>query len=343
MNRNRLTSCMPSIAALWSSCAAGHHNSSAVFDLEQEIRLEGVVARYEWRNPHVYLFVDARDGAGTSVEWRIEAGPVALMRRLGWSPDSLEVGTPVTVTANPSRTADRNTAYLRAIETPDRELPIFRGDSARAALESNEAAANRAPSDLTGTWVALLDVESLGFFEEPDPDTLTATGIASLADFDEATMHPGLQCIPFSPPISMLIADVKSITMGDGHLRIRGEFDDSERIIYLGSESNVRTEPSVHGVSVGRWDGQTLVIETRRFTEHRMGNGFGLASSTRKYLREELEPNAERSALTYRFTLTDPVYLREPISAEVQWIYRPDLVYEGLPCDSDNARSFLDD
>ena len=341
MNLARLLACLAPITLLWAATTAAHHNSGAVFDLEQEILLEGVVSRYEWRNPHVYVFVETRDETGDSAEWRIEAGPVALMRRLGWSQDSLMAGDPVTINANPSRSSGRTSAFLRTIETPSRELPIFRGEQARTALETNDADAFRAPLDLTGTWVTLLDVDSIGVYEEPDPETLTEAGTASLESFDEATMHPALQCIPYSPPASMLIADVKSIELSGDDLLIRGEFDGSERIVHLGSEPEAGQR--VHGVSVGRREARTLFIETDRFTEHRMGNGFGLASSTQKRLTEALELNAEGTSLTYRFTLTDPVYLAVPISGEVQWVYRPDLAYEGLPCDPENSRSFLDD
>ena len=40
--------------------AAAHH-SSAMYDQQQEIRLEGVVRQFEWVDPHVYIRVETED------------------------------------------------------------------------------------------------------------------------------------------------------------------------------------------------------------------------------------------------------------------------------------------
>lgn len=38
--------------------AVPHHNTGALFDLDAEIALEGVIVEYAWANPHVYVYVD---------------------------------------------------------------------------------------------------------------------------------------------------------------------------------------------------------------------------------------------------------------------------------------------
>ena len=45
-----------------SSLALAHH-SSAPFDDKAWITLEGTVAKYEWANPHVYIFLDGVETA----------------------------------------------------------------------------------------------------------------------------------------------------------------------------------------------------------------------------------------------------------------------------------------
>jgi hypothetical protein len=70
--------------------------------------------------------------------------------------------------------------------------------------------------------------------------------------------------------------------------------------------------------------------------------GVGLPSGSDKHLVERLELNAERTHLTYSFELEDPEYLDKPIKVGgMQWVYRPDLEFEELPCDLDNARRFV--
>ena len=57
---------------------------------------------------------------------------------------------------------------------------------------------------------------------------------------------------------------------------------------------------------------------------------------------EWLELNENGFGLTYRFELDDPEFLAAPLAGVVQWTYRPDLTYEAVPCDAENARRFLE-
>ena len=90
-------------ATLVAPLTLAHHNTGALFDLETEITLDGVVTEYEWRNPHVYIYVQIEGADEDADVWVIEAGPLALMRRLGWSRDTLATGDRVVVTGNPAR------------------------------------------------------------------------------------------------------------------------------------------------------------------------------------------------------------------------------------------------
>jgi hypothetical protein len=62
-----------------------HHSVQAQFDLDKPIQLNGTVTKVEWINPHSYLFIDVKDGAGKVKKWAFEmAGPGAL-RKAGLS------------------------------------------------------------------------------------------------------------------------------------------------------------------------------------------------------------------------------------------------------------------
>jgi hypothetical protein len=58
-----------------------------------------------------------------SRSWRIETLSIALMRRMGWGPDTMRACDNVTVTINPSRTADRATGWLIDLDVEGREVP----------------------------------------------------------------------------------------------------------------------------------------------------------------------------------------------------------------------------
>jgi hypothetical protein len=141
----------------------------------------------------------------------------------------------------------------------------------------------------------------------------------------------------------MLITDVKSLEMRGDVLAIRGEFDGAERLVHMNAASHEGAEPSLQGHSIGRWEGNVLVIDTTLFAEHRNGTFWSVPSSPRKRLTEQLELATDGTSLTYRFELEDPEYLTRPVSAEAQWALRPDLEFDALPCDVDNARRFVAD
>jgi hypothetical protein len=86
-----------------------------------------------------------------------------------------------------------------------------------------------------------------------------------------------------------------------------------------------------------------LVIETRRFSDHRIGNGYvGVPSGPQKYLIERLTLATDGRTLLYRFELRDPQFLAQPATGEVTWAHRPNLAFSPVECSLDNARRFLE-
>jgi len=86
------------VAALAAAPAAIAHHTYAMFDATRATTLRGTVARLEWRNPHVYLwvYVPRTEGGGYDL-YAFENGAVPVLERLGWSRDGFPVGAPVTV------------------------------------------------------------------------------------------------------------------------------------------------------------------------------------------------------------------------------------------------------
>ena len=68
------------LAALASLPAHAHH-SAANFDTRTEIVVEGVVTKYDWRNPHVYMALEVEKPDGTRVEQEVEAGASSVDRK----------------------------------------------------------------------------------------------------------------------------------------------------------------------------------------------------------------------------------------------------------------------
>jgi|APGre2960657505_1045072.scaffolds.fasta_scaffold290222_1 hypothetical protein len=69
-----------------------HHSFPAQFDINKPETVTGVVTKLEWRNPHVYFYMDVYDAQGKVQEWSFELSNVSAMRGRGWSKDTLQAG-----------------------------------------------------------------------------------------------------------------------------------------------------------------------------------------------------------------------------------------------------------
>src|ERR1700685_4728572 len=59
----------------------------------------GVVSKVAWQNPHVYVYVDAKDEGGKMVTYALECNSVNTLLHKGWTRDALKKGDQVTVSA----------------------------------------------------------------------------------------------------------------------------------------------------------------------------------------------------------------------------------------------------
>jgi hypothetical protein len=78
---------------------AAHHSFSAEYDGALPVTVSGTVAKIDWQNPHVYLYLDAKDDQGNVAQWKFEGYPPNVLVRQGWKPGTtITVGDTVTVT-----------------------------------------------------------------------------------------------------------------------------------------------------------------------------------------------------------------------------------------------------
>ena len=89
---------MLSAFVLSATPLVAHHNISKTYDAEKPVPLNGIVTAFEFRNPHSHIFVDAKDEAGTVVNWKVELLAGLLLNREGFTRDSLHVGDRIEMT-----------------------------------------------------------------------------------------------------------------------------------------------------------------------------------------------------------------------------------------------------
>jgi hypothetical protein len=102
MPRNDILSLPLTMAALSLAASSGafaHHGVSS-YDMREVRMLEGVVTKWDWKNPHTWLTLVVTSG-GEGQMWEIEGAPPQWMTGQGWSPESLVAGEAVTITFHP--------------------------------------------------------------------------------------------------------------------------------------------------------------------------------------------------------------------------------------------------
>jgi len=343
-------------ACLLASAAAVAHHSPAAFDMSRQVTIAGTVASFEWANPHAYLSVrDDADGR----TWRLELLSPANLKQYGWTEATLAKGDRVTVTASPSRTADRTTGYLQSIEKagsvlyanpragagaapPTAGAPGGPPRSAAGSAQPGGAPAPRAQT-LAGTWATLPGPALPQLLNDAAKLPTTPRGAAAISSFTDAAANPSRDCVPYSVPLYMILPIYRRIEIAGDAIVIRGEEGDVDRTVHTNRSTHAGGAASLLGDSIGHFEGDALVVDTALFAEHAMGNAAGLPASTRKHLVERFELTPDRAALTYTFTLEDPEYLTAPVQGMARWAYRPDATYAPIACDLENARRFLQD
>lgn len=97
---------------------SAHHAFSAEYDENKLVTVSGTVSKFEWTNPHVWLYVHGKDESGKVTHWRFEMGsPNGLIHR-GWQHTALKEGDQVTVEGFCAKSGG-NVANAGVVTMPD--------------------------------------------------------------------------------------------------------------------------------------------------------------------------------------------------------------------------------
>lgn len=85
-----------------ATIALAHHSYSA-FDMTSEKTLSGVVKKFDYTNPHSWIWLDVKNEQGGVDTWGIEGMSPNYLSRRGWNRNTLKPGDKITITFHPAR------------------------------------------------------------------------------------------------------------------------------------------------------------------------------------------------------------------------------------------------
>ena len=110
-----------------ASSALAHHSFAAEYDDKQPLTLKGTVTKVDWMNPHIWIYLAAKDDSGKVTTWQCEGGPPNSLTRQGWTKSSLKEGDAVTIDGFRAKDGT-NTLNSRSVTLPDGKK-VFSGSA----------------------------------------------------------------------------------------------------------------------------------------------------------------------------------------------------------------------
>ena len=164
------------------SLPASAHHSAAQYRVDQVVAIQGTVSAFDWTNPHTYLFIEDAEGRN----WRIEGNATSILRRNGWSRDTLQEQDSVTVRINPARNADQSRGRLLSLTTADNSVY----SASTSSIDISSESAGRRPDDIQGIWIGR-SAEAFDLLFAYIDHPLTDKGNTARAEYDQS---PSRRC-----------------------------------------------------------------------------------------------------------------------------------------------------
>lgn len=323
-----------------------HHGYGGRYDQTTVAEMEGELVSKLWKNPHIRLTIKDANGE----LWKLEGGTASILSRSGLTEDLVEVGDQIRVAGYPS-TAGRKEMIVRNILLPSGQEVVMDPSRIGPRWEKEDIIVGQSPPrptvgdrsvpelGLFRTWVTVTrDPDSKGIF----PEAADATKVwrypfapeakTIVENFNFATDNPlqdyclgkGMPMI-MDQPFAMVFTD-----LGDS-IRMQMEEFDSVRTIYMGDEIPDAGEPSKFGFSSGRWEGDTLIVNTSHISWPYFSQ-MGVPQSEQTTMVERFTPVEDGSRLEYQLVANNPGVFTEPVRLKKYWIYDPNTQLNEYDC-----------
>lgn len=297
-----------------------HHGFTAHYDPDQVIRIEGTIKDFQFKNPHSLLYIDVVNDEGETETYLCDLQARNQMLRHGVDESRFAVGDQIVVEGFAARRdpfgceygvghfADGTSFTLRELESgqsqffdnpePIAEVKTIFGNWLRAGMYASDENSGKGPS--TGL------------------DSLTEAGIAAQNRFDPVADNPMTHCKGGSPVRNWGAPGLAtSITQQGDDIHIYHETMDITRVIHMDGEGpREGLEPSDMGYSVGRFEGDKLIIDSSHFADGVITTGVvekPSVNSDQLAIQETLEV-LDNGRLQISWVVDEPIYYSEPIT-----------------------------
>ena len=313
MRRSMATVPALAFAAFLSAPAVAHHSMS-MFDMSKVEVIEGTIARLEWTNPHMYLTVETKGPDGKPVLIEGEGLGITQANVDGLKREELKPGTPVVVRINPNRSGWGKQVRVLDVTTQDGEIHPFYAANTRTRVLTPAAS-------IAGHWAPNRASTGAAF------GAMAAFPLNVDAKAAQAKALGDGLCYVEPIPFGAVLDELRTIDLGKSEvvMKFDNTGDHYDRIVHMIAAHPADVDPTQQGHSIGRWEGDTLVVDTIAFTPDRSGLGASVPSGPAKHTVERFTLTADKVHLRYEITVEDPMYLTAPATLTQQWEHRPDL------------------
>ena len=331
--------------AVLSDTPAAHHSFAPHFDRNKPVTISGTVKEFEARNPHSYVHIDAVDENGRMRAYVCESHGVTQLTRNGITPGMFKPGTRVRVTGPLSRHSPYM-CFFETVEFADGRTLSVNGP----AQAGRTAAALPQRKDIFGSWL-LTPLQTRPPAGPSMFQFLTPAGQRAIDAYDPFRDDPTFRCDPVAIRRVWAAPGTPLEILRDGrNVVLRHEWMDVRRVVSVGVTEHPRGgRRSSLGHSIGRFEGETLVIDTANYSagvssqyvEQPGQPTRGLLHSAALRTVERVHLDVARQRLVVEIDETDPEFFTQPFST-ARYEYVPsDLQLERFSCSREGLTGTL--
>ena len=111
------------ILFIFSANSLSHHNYRMRYDPETIITLEGVVTNFDWKNPHIEIFIDVEED-GETISWILPTAAPRIASRYGMTSETISEGERIVVRGWPSKDGSLKMRAIALIQANGTGWPL---------------------------------------------------------------------------------------------------------------------------------------------------------------------------------------------------------------------------